>query len=104
MIAENAVVANTFLTRFAGLLNRQSLNKDEALIINPCRSIHMFFMRFSIDAIFVNKDNRVIGLVEAIKPFQLSTIFWQARFVIEVPIGTIKISKTQKGDALAIKN
>ena len=102
-IAENAVVADTFLSRIVGLLNHQSLKAGEALMIEPCQAIHMFFMKFSIDAIFVSKDDRVVGLVEAIRPFQASAIFWQARFVIEVPAGTIKTSRTQKGDTLEIK-
>ena len=103
MIAECAIVANTFLSRIIGLLNRKSLEAGEALMITHCRSIHMFFMRFPIDAIFINKENRVVGLLFGIKPFRLSPVFWQASFVIELPIGSIERSKTSVGDTLEIK-
>ena len=60
----------------------------------------MYFMRFSIDAIFVDKNNQVAGLVEGIKPFQLSKIFWKASCVVEVSAGTITKTKTEVGDQL----
>ena len=100
LIAPRAKLADTFITRMVGLLNRSSLAEGEALVIARCQSIHMLFMKFSIDVIFVDKNNRVIGLVQGIKPFQLSKIFWKARFAIEVPIGTIAKTKTAVGDQL----
>ena len=86
-----------------GLLNRQSLPKDEALVITRCQSIHMFFMRFAIDAIFVDKDNCVVGLVKGIKPFRLSPIFFRSSYVIEVPEGVIVQTETSPGDKIKIE-
>jgi uncharacterized membrane protein (UPF0127 family) len=60
----------------------------------------MFFMRFAIDAIFVDKQDRVVGLVERIKPFRLSPVFFHARDVIELAPGTITATKTALGDHL----
>lgn len=102
VIAGQVTVANTFLSRFVGLLNRNSLSGGEALIITGCTSIHMFFMKFPIDAVFVDRAYRVVGLAEHIKPFQLSKIFWNANFVIELPAGTIRTSQTRIGDTLGI--
>jgi uncharacterized membrane protein (UPF0127 family) len=67
LIAERAQLADTVVSRLVGLLNRVSLSQEEGLVITECRQIHMFFMRFAIDVIFVNKDNEV--LVRNIKPF-----------------------------------
>ena len=103
MIARKAAVADTFLARMTGLLNRQTLLKDEALVITRCQSIHMFFMRFAIDAIFVDQDNNVVGLVRNLKPFQLSQIFVHARYVIEVPTGIIVQTETSIGDKIKIE-
>jgi len=95
-------MADTFFSRLVGLLNRRSLNTGEALMITHCRSIHMFFMRFAIDAIFVDKENRVVGVVEGIKPFCLSPIFFKASYVIELPEGIIKKSRTAIGDQIQL--
>ena len=96
-------MADTFFSRMTGLLNRKSLKKDEALVITKCQSIHMLFMRFTIDAIFVDKNNCVVGLVKAIKPFQLSPIFFKASYVIEAPAGIIVQTETDLGDKIKIE-
>lgn len=103
VIAHQAHVADTFFSRMAGLLGRRSLPKKEALIITRCQSIHMFFMRFAIDAIFVDRNNQVVGLVQGIKPFRLSPIFFRASFVVELPEGSIVQSNTSLGDKIEIK-
>ena len=103
IISRNARVADTFLPRLIGLLTRESLLLDEALLITRCQSIHMFFMRFAIDAIFVDYNDRVVGLVENIKPFQLSPIFFKASYVIEAATGTIAKTKTSVGDEVELK-
>src|SRR3989344_2443257 len=100
VIAQNASLADTFSTRMKGLLGRQELSAGEALVITKCRSIHMFFMRFAIDAIFVDNQDRVVGLVENIKPFCLSPIFLHSRYVIELKPGTIAATKTSFHDQL----
>lgn len=100
-LATNAVVADDILRRFQGLLGRKRLEKGEALIIKPCNSIHMFFMRFAIDAVFVDKNNKVAGLVKNLKPFRLSPVFFKARFVVELPAGAIEESRTQIGDYIS---
>lgn len=102
VIAGRVFIASTFLSRAAGLLSKASLPDGEALIITNCNSIHMFFMKFPIDAIFADRDYRVVGLTENIKPFHLSRIFWKASFVVELPAGTICISQTKIGDVLKI--
>ena len=102
VISVKASKADNFFTRMIGLLNRSTLNQGEGLIITHCNSIHMFFMRFAIDCIFVNKENKIVGLVENIKPFRLSRIFLQSSFVIEVPVGTIGQSNSSIGDEIEI--
>ncbi len=103
IIAEDAGVADTFLSRMVGLLDRKHLSKEEALVITRCNSIHMFFMKFPIDAVFLNKTNKVVGLTEDIKPFQLSKIFFQASYVIELSSGTISEKNISLGDDVLLK-
>lgn len=103
-IADKGKLANSFKARLIGLMNRTSLEDGEALVITRCNSIHMFFMKFAIDVIFTDKDNKVVGLVENIKPYRLSPIFFQSRCAIEAPTGVIAKSKTAVGDQIRIEN
>ena len=104
VIAQYAGKADTFLSRLTGLLGKDNLKPGQGLVIGRCNSIHMFFMKFPIDAIFVGRENRVVGLVENIKPFQVSPIFWQGNFVIEVGVGVIKNSNTALGDLIRLED
>ena len=98
ILADKAAIANTPLKRMIGLLGSSVLNPGEALIIVPCQSMHMLFMKFAIDVIFVDAQKRVIGLCADLRPFQFSPIFWKSACAIELPAGTIKQSATQIGD------
>ena len=102
VLADHVKIADTFLSRMTGLLKHHSLPEKTGLLITRCNSIHMFFMRFSIDAIFVDRDHRVVGLVEGIQPFQLSPIFFRASYVVEFPVGTIDQTQTKVGDQLQL--
>ncbi len=97
-LAENAVIAKTPLKRMIGLLNRKGLEPGEALIIKPCNSIHTFFMRFPIDVVFVDANNRITKTIRSMRPFRISGIYLNALFVIELPAGTLEKTSTQAGD------
>ena len=99
-IASYVLMADNPLTRMQGLLGRSGLHQGYALVIKPCQSIHMFFMKFSIDVIFIDGENRVVGLVPHIKPFCLSPIFWNASSAVELNAGGIQKSQTVLGDVL----
>ena len=102
LIAQRGKLANTFFTRMMGLLNRDSIDPDEALIIIPCKSIHMFFMRFPIDVVFVDKELKVVGMVENIQPFRLSPTYRKAGFAIELAVGSVQRLQIQIGDSIQI--
>jgi uncharacterized protein len=102
VLAENALRAADFLSRLIGLLKRNNLAKGEGLILDPSNSIHSFFMRFSFDAVFVDKEHKVIGLLRSFKPFRVSPIFLTSRLTLELPVGTINTSTTEIGDKIVI--
>lgn len=102
-LADNAQAANTFLKRLIGLLNRKSLRQGEALILAPSNCIHSLFMRFTIDALFLDKNGRVVGLLPSFKPFRLSPIYFNANTTIELPEGALQLTQTQPGDTIQIE-
>jgi len=100
ILADNAELANTFLKRLIGLLNRKALNPGEALILAPSNSIHSFFMRFTIDVLFLDKSGKVIRTLPSFKPFRLSPICFNSHSVIEFPENTLELTQTQPGDII----
>lgn len=98
LLASRVGVANTFWTRLKGLCGRTSLPTGAGLLITRCQAIHMFFMKFPIDAVFVSVEDRVVGLAEDLKPYCFSPVFFKASYVVELPAGTIRRSGTQVGD------
>ena len=103
LLADKARIANTFWGRAIGLLNRRSLERGEALILKPSCSIHTLFMRFAIDVIFLDKSNKIIGVLHSFKPFRISPLFFRASCTIELPEGTLRQTNTQIGDIIEIK-
>ena len=101
-IAQKVCVAKTPLTRMKGLLGCSQLAPQEALVISPCQSVHMLFMKFAIDVIFLDSQHNVVGLSTNLKPFQFSPIFWKSACAIELPAGTIKETQTELGDQITL--
>ena len=55
-------IADTFFTRLAGLMFQKKLPQGTGLLLVPCNSVHMCFMRFSIDVIYLDKDYKIIEI------------------------------------------
>ena len=95
--------AVTFFARFLGLMGRKEFPKDsDALIFEACPSIHCFFMRMTIDAVFVDREGRVTRIFPGLKPWRLAFGGKGAYAVIELPAGTIEATRTAPGDQLEI--
>ncbi len=60
--------ARRFDQRLIGLLGREGLSGDEALWIEPCGSVHTFGMRFAIDVVFLDRDDRIVRVVACLPP------------------------------------
>ncbi len=86
--------------RMKGLLGRDGLEEGEGIQIDPCNSIHTFFMRFPIDVLFLDRDGIVIRAFAAIPPWRLTRIYGRARSVIELPAGTLERCETYEGDRI----
>jgi uncharacterized membrane protein (UPF0127 family) len=102
-IASHIKIAQNSSQRMKGLLGVTDFPQGEALVITHCQSIHMFFMKFPIDVIFCDRQDKVVGLCIGIKPFYLSPIFFKASYAIELPVGSIAASKTQRGDQIKLR-
>lgn len=86
-----------------GLLGRDRLLPGEGLWILPCNSIHSFGMRFEFDALFLDRNRRVVGLYERFRRNRVSRVFPGARGVLELPAGTIRETGTEVGDEIEFR-
>jgi uncharacterized membrane protein (UPF0127 family) len=96
--------ADSFSSRFKGLMFRKEPLKDEALWLLSCNSIHMFFMRFPIDVIFLDKQLCIVKTVEDIRPWSLVLPVRGAHSCLELPVGTVQKYKFKELDRLDIKD
>jgi len=102
LVADKVLVAETWGSRLKGLLGRKSIAPGEGLLIAPCNSIHMFFMRFAIDVAFLAHDGKVVKLVHSIKPWRATRVYFDAHSALELPPGTLVQAGVQEGDVLKL--
>lgn len=93
--------AITFFQRTRGLLGRKEIKKGEGLYIPACRSIHTFFMRFPIDVVFIDDDNRIIRVAPSLVPFRIAFGPRNTAGVLELSAGTLNDNRCIAGDKIS---
>ena len=101
-LATEMQVAANFSSRLRGLLGRPELKPGEGLWIKPCNGVHMFFMRFAIDVLFLNARLQVVKVIANLQPWQISPVVKGAKSVVELPAGSTT-DKVAVGDQLAVQ-
>ena len=86
VVCERCLLAETPLARLRGLLGRSGLPSGEGLLLRPAASIHTAFMRFTIDAVFLDRADRVVKVASALRPWRTAGCRG-ARAVLELPAG-----------------
>lgn len=102
-IAFRVKVADSITSRLVGLLGKRFLKPDSGVWIVPANAIHTIGMLFTFDAILIDKNFKVVGLRELIRPFRITRPNFRAESIIEVPAHTIFRSRTEIGDQLVIE-
>jgi uncharacterized membrane protein (UPF0127 family) len=102
VLADSADLADTSEKRRTGLLKHTELKQGKGLWIVPCESVHSFFMKFTIDVLYLDRAKKVRGMRPNMKPWRLSACL-PAHSVLELPAGTIERTGTQKGDQLSLE-
>jgi uncharacterized membrane protein (UPF0127 family) len=70
VLAPEVAVATSIWARFWGLMGKAGLPEGGGLLLTPCSSVHMFFMRFPLDVVFLEKSGRVTKVVRDLKPWK----------------------------------
>lgn len=88
LIASTVLAAFDRQTRNQGLLGRDALSADTAMVLAPCNAIHTCFMRFAIDIIFASRDGTILRMRRHVRPWRFAWRFG-AFAVIELPAGSL---------------
>ncbi|HEY7353146.1 MAG TPA: DUF192 domain-containing protein [Terriglobales bacterium] len=102
-LAFRVAVADSILGRLVGLLGRRSLPQDSGVWIVPSNAVHTIGMLFSFDLVLIDKNFKVVGLRELVRPFTITWPNHRAESVLELPAHSIFRSRTQIGDQLLIE-
>jgi uncharacterized membrane protein (UPF0127 family) len=86
VVCEHCHLAETMFTRLRGLLGRKGLAVGEGLLLRPASSIHTAFMRFTIDAVFIDRENRIVKVAAELRPWRMAACRG-SRAVLELPAG-----------------
>lgn len=97
IVATHVNVADTRETRRTGLLKRTGLYAGEALWIVPCRGVHTFGMKFTIDIVALDDKGTVIDRVSGLPPWRIRLPKRGTAGVLELPAGALELSGTQVG-------
>ena len=99
VVCERVRVADSPFTRLRGLLGRDGLGHGEGLLLRPASAIHTYFMRFPIDAVFLDKGLVVLGISDDLAPWKAAAQRG-AKAVLELPAGEARRRGLTVGDQL----
>jgi uncharacterized protein len=100
-VCDRVVVARDPIRRLRGLLGRRGLPQGEGLLLRPAGAVHTAFMRFPIDAVFLDRDLRVVRVAAELAPWRAATA-GGARAVLELAAGEAERRRIRVGDLLSL--
>jgi len=71
VLVERLCVADTFWQRFVGLQLARPMAPDSGLLLVKCRSVHTFWMRFTIDVVLLSRDLDILELRTDVSPWRI---------------------------------
>jgi uncharacterized protein len=92
--------AATFWSRLRGYIGRPRPQRGDGILLVPCDAIHTWWMSFHLDVLFLDPRGMVVEVVRSLGPWRRTRRVEGARYVLELPVGTIDASGTQVGDHL----
>lgn len=104
IIAEDILLATNLYTRLVGLMFRSAPPENsKGLLLDPCNSIHTFFMQYALDIVFMDSKNKVVKVIRNIKPWRMTWIYFKASKTLELPAGKLS-SEVKEGICLEVEH
>ena len=98
----DVLLADSFFNRFAGLMFRKKLPAATGLFLAPCNSVHMCFMRFAIDVVYLDKEYNIVKVVKNLRPWLGLSMCPKAWAVFEMTAGEAERCGLEVGKTLII--
>jgi hypothetical protein len=98
VIGDQVRVADRWWPRLRGMIGRPEPGPGEGLLLDPCKGVHMQWMRYALDIAFLDGEGRVVALYHGLAPWRFSRNHKEAACAVELPVGTLSASGTEIGD------
>ncbi|HUZ15042.1 MAG TPA: DUF192 domain-containing protein [Gaiellaceae bacterium] len=102
VVCERCEIPESALGRTRGLLGRDGLEPGSGMLIDRAPSVHMFFMRFPIDVVFLDRDRKVVRVVDGLRPWRVAGAR-RAAAALELPAGAAAAAGVEVGDVLVLE-
>ena len=103
VLCERCEIPETAFGRMRGLLGRDGLEPGTGVLIDRAGSVHMFFMRFPIDVVFLDRNRKVVRIVHGLRPWRVAGAR-KAVAALELPVGTVDEAGLEEGDSLVLED
>ncbi len=101
VLGDQVLLADQMFDRLLGLMFSNVSKGKAGLLLDPCNSIHTFFMRYPIDVLFLDGNDKIVKIIRKMKPWRLSLIYFKAHKVLEFEGGLIP-DDLKSGDQLEL--
>lgn len=101
-VCERCEIPESSFGRMRGLLGRSGLESGAGMLIDAAPSVHMFFMRFPIDVVFLDRERNVVRVVHALRPWRVAGAR-RAVAALELPAGAAAAAGIEEGDQLVLE-
>ena len=103
VLCERCEVPRNSLARMRGLLGRSGLEPGTGMLIDAAPSVHMFFMRFPIDVVFLDRERKVVGVRHELRPWRVAGAR-RAVAALELPAGAAAAAGIDEGEVLVLED
>lgn len=104
IIGQKIWLADSFWSRFRGLLGHKPLEPGEGIWLLPCQQVHMFGMHFALSIWFLDAQGRVCQIIDELEPGKISPRVKNSDSILELPVGWGKVTSTKVGDEIKWQN
>jgi hypothetical protein len=101
VVCERCEVPKSSFGRMRGLLGRSGLEPGGGMLIDAAPSVHMFFMRFPLDVVFLDRNRKVVGVRQGLRPWRVAGAR-HAVAALELPVGAA--AGVAEGDVLVVED
>jgi uncharacterized protein len=103
VVCDRCEIPRSSFRRMRGLLGRSGLERGGGMLIDSAPSVHMFFMRFPIDVVFLDRDRKVVGVRHDLRPWRVAGAR-RAVAALELPAGAAAATGVREGDVLLLED